>query len=290
MNVNDLFQAIIFALGGAAIWLISRNEPWGRWGFVVGLTAQPFWMYSTWTTLQYGMFFLSIWYTYSYCEGIRSHFDLPGLEQKNDRLLKRIPRCQESTASTSDQLQQLAAIAERLGLSRAAEVLRNELAPAQTGIAPHPEGWIGVDLDGTLAHDDGFVSAEHIGPPVPKMAERVRQLIAQGKDVRIFTARVDGGRVALSMGFAAGTQFDDVARIRRIIQDYTELHFGVRLPVTNRKDFGMRNLFDDRVTQILKNTGERADGMDDLHPMPPVPCATPQSRPIALVPYAAQAT
>lgn len=51
-------------------------------------------------------------------------------------------------------------------------------------------GWIGVDLDGTLAMYDGFKGPEHIGDPVPKMLERVKKWLAEGREVRIFTARV----------------------------------------------------------------------------------------------------
>lgn len=117
-------------------------------------------------------------------------------------------------------------------------------------------GWIGVDLDGTLAEYHGWVSEEHIGQPVPAMAERVRVWLADGRDVRIFTARVDGGEVALSMGNSAGEAFRDVDRIRAIIQDWTFQHFGVRLPVTNRKDYGMVELWDDRCVRVKANTGE----------------------------------
>ena len=116
-------------------------------------------------------------------------------------------------------------------------------------------GWIGVDLDGTLAEYHGWVNEEHIGEPVPAMAERVRQWLAEGVDVRIFTARVDGGTVALSMGNPAGENFREVERIRGIIQDWTEKHFGVRLPVTNQKDYGMVQLWDDRAVRVVENTG-----------------------------------
>lgn len=53
-------------------------------------------------------------------------------------------------------------------------------------------GWIGVDLDGTLAHYDGGVGVDHIGPPVPAMLTRVKQWLAEGRAVKIFTARVHG--------------------------------------------------------------------------------------------------
>ena len=37
------------------------------------------------------------------------------------------------------------------------------------------KGWIGVDLDGTLAHYDKWRGVEHIGKPVPVMLERVKK-------------------------------------------------------------------------------------------------------------------
>jgi hypothetical protein len=126
------------------------------------------------------------------------------------------------------------------------------------------DGWIGVDLDGTLAHYDGWVHETHIGDPIPIMANRVRAWLADGRDVRIFTARADGGDVAVAMGNPAGEAFRDVQRIIGIIQDWTEQHFGVRLPVTNKKDYGMVELWDDRAVQVVPNTGRRADGRDDL--------------------------
>ncbi len=51
-------------------------------------------------------------------------------------------------------------------------------------------GWIGVDLDGTLARYDGWVGVMHVGDPVPAMLDRVQRWLEQGLDVRIFTARV----------------------------------------------------------------------------------------------------
>lgn len=121
-------------------------------------------------------------------------------------------------------------------------------------------GWIGVDLDGTLAEYNGWVDENHIGRPVPAMLARVKKWIAEGRDVRIFTARVDGGAAALSMGNPAGAAFQDVERIRTIIQDWCERHTGKRLPVTNMKDYGMVELWDDRAIQVVMNTGLRADG------------------------------
>ena len=117
------------------------------------------------------------------------------------------------------------------------------------------QGWIAVDLDGTLARYDGWVSEEHIGDPVAPMVARVKQWRSQGKDVRIFTARVDGGEIAISMGDQNGERFRDVQRIRGFIEAWCLKHVGEVLPITNKKDYGMVELWDDRCVQVIPNTG-----------------------------------
>lgn len=124
-----------------------------------------------------------------------------------------------------------------------------------------PGAWVGVDLDGTLARWDGYIDYSHIGEPVALMLDRVKQMLADGIDVRIFTARVDGGEVAIAMGISEGKHYRDVGHITEIIQDWTEKHLGVRLPVTCKKDFGCAAFYDDRAIQIIENTGIRADGL-----------------------------
>lgn len=103
-------------------------------------------------------------------------------------------------------------------------------------------GWIGVDLDGTLAEYGGWQGPEHIGTPVPRMANRVRAWLEAGRDVRIFTARAS------------------VPEQIPPIEAWCMRHFGRALPVTDRKDFGMVELWDDRCVQVIANTGLRADG------------------------------
>lgn len=105
-------------------------------------------------------------------------------------------------------------------------------------------GWIGVDLDGTLARYDGFQGGEHVGEPIPLMLTRVRKWLEEGKEVRIMTARA-----------AEGT---DLSRIP--IENWLKKHVGRVLPITCVKDRYMRELWDDRAIQIIKNTGKRADG------------------------------
>lgn len=140
------------------------------------------------------------------------------------------------------------------------------------------DGWIGVDLDGTLAVWDHWRSMEHIGDPIPLMAARVERWIKQGHDVRIFTARMDGGRVAIAMGDPNGLYYRDRDAVRAPIQAYTKHHFGIALPVTNEKDYGMRVLFDDRAVRVGFNTGEiehAPPAFLEGDALPPCPCGAP---------------
>lgn len=108
------------------------------------------------------------------------------------------------------------------------------------------EPWVGVDLDGTLAQYDGWQGSEHIGPPVPRMVERVRAMIAEGRKVKIFTARVSGPRGDVT----------HVDRSRELIRRWVLEHVGQDLEVTCVKDYGMVLLLDDRAQRIVHNTGE----------------------------------
>jgi hypothetical protein len=117
-------------------------------------------------------------------------------------------------------------------------------------------GWIGVDLDGTLAHYDGWKGIGHIGEPIAPMVARVKRWLADGQSVKIFTARVDGGEVAISMGDANGVAHKDVTLVRLYIEAWCLEHLGLVLPVTNVKDYAMIELWDDRAVQVITNTGE----------------------------------
>ena len=98
--------------------------------------------------------------------------------------------------------------------------------------------WIGVDLDGTLAYYDEWRGVDHIGAPIPVMMERVKAWLDEGKEVRIFTARV---------------QFDGA---RQPILDWLHAHGLPSLEITNIKDSWMHELWDDRVVQVERNTGK----------------------------------
>lgn len=118
-------------------------------------------------------------------------------------------------------------------------------------------GWVGVDLDGTLAYYDGWKGETQIGPPIPEMVARVRRWLEEGREVRIFTARVAGGALNLD-----GSRHD-IANVRACIEAWAEKHIGTRLQVTCVKDFGMVELWDDRCVRVIPNTGRRCCGGQD---------------------------
>lgn len=100
------------------------------------------------------------------------------------------------------------------------------------------KGWIGVDLDGTLAFYDGWMGFEHIGDPIPSMVLRVREWLAQGYEVRIFTARASTPE---------GIQ---------PVKDWLKKHELPDLQVTCSKDFSMVEVWDDRAIQVVANSGQ----------------------------------
>lgn len=121
------------------------------------------------------------------------------------------------------------------------------------------DGWIGVDLDGTLAYYDGWVAVDVIGAPIPAMQKVIMDLLAEGREVKIFTARAARDQECLVTG-----KFWLKDDIIRLIQDWSEKHLGQRLDVTATKDYKMIMLFDDRCVAVERNTG-RLFSWDGLH-------------------------
>lgn len=108
-------------------------------------------------------------------------------------------------------------------------------------------GWIGVDLDGTLAFQSPAIPDGEIGHPIPGMVNRVQLWLMQGKDVRIFTAR------------AADPLPGEINAIRT----WCQMHIGSILPVTCVKDRDCREIWDDIAIQVVRNDGTRVDGRLD---------------------------
>jgi hypothetical protein len=116
---------------------------------------------------------------------------------------------------------------------------------AADGMTQHRnnKGWIGCDLDGTLAHYDHWRGVEHVGAPIWPMVTRVKDWLATGYRVKIFTARVYG---------VTG------AELTAVVGPIVKFLHSVGLPtldITCVKDFHMIELWDDRAVQVIPNTG-----------------------------------
>ncbi len=98
-------------------------------------------------------------------------------------------------------------------------------------------GWIGVDLDQTLAYYDIWISMEHIGEPIPEMLKKVKAKLAEGVEVKIFTARAQ------------------MKQAIPIVKEWCIKHGLGDLDVTNVKDMNCVEIWDDRARQVIANRG-----------------------------------
>lgn len=68
-------QAFIALTGGIAIWLTQqKRQDWKRFACIFGIVGQPFWFYSAYKAEQWGIFVLTLFYTYSWLVGIRNNW------------------------------------------------------------------------------------------------------------------------------------------------------------------------------------------------------------------------
>lgn len=102
------------------------------------------------------------------------------------------------------------------------------------------EPYVAFDLDGTLAefdYDKWQSDKTYIGKPILRMVELVKEYIARGTVVKIFTARADSK--------------ENISVIHKWLIDN-----GLpELEVTNKKDYDMTRLYDDSCVQVFTNQG-----------------------------------
>lgn len=95
---------------------------------------------------------------------------------------------------------------------------------------------IAVDLDGTLAEHCSHKVG--IGAPVPAMMKRVKQWLAMGKKVKIFTAR------------AGNPEQVELIKVWLRENDLPDLE------ITNVKGYDIVEIWDDRAYRVKMNTGQ----------------------------------
>lgn len=111
---------------------------------------------------------------------------------------------------------------------------------------------IAVDFDGTLAiYETGDIDKfgnDHLGKPIPEMVKKVKQFLAAGIPVVIFTARVNPSE--------AGAE--DAAKATEaylLIADWCKKVFGKVLPITHEKSRHFSQMIDDKGVGVVQNTG-----------------------------------
>ena len=110
--------------------------------------------------------------------------------------------------------------------------------------------YIAVDLDRTLAYyKSGFFKTYgplHIGEPIEPMVNRVKQWLAEGKTVKILTARIKPFPYSL---------LPSERKIRKVIREWSKKHIGQELEITCVKCYKMLELWDDKAVSVQANTG-----------------------------------
>jgi hypothetical protein len=117
---------------------------------------------------------------------------------------------------------------------------------------------IAVDLDGTLAFSPGGVG--FIGKPIKGMMDIVRSAIANGDEVRIFTARAHDSR--------------QIPKVRAWLKE----HGLSGLKITNIKTPDIDLFYDDKAMAVHKNKGTVKHAADPM--MPPIAPVIPPSHPL----------
>ena len=110
----------------------------------------------------------------------------------------------------------------------------------------HDSGWEGWDLDGTISvYTKGDYNSFIVGPPIPKTVIILKRHLKEGRNCKIFTARVN-------------TKTETPERLEKVkaaIREWCIKHLGQELELTCEKDYHMYAFYDDRAVQVEANTG-----------------------------------
>ena len=65
----DISQIMILICSCTSIWALASPK-FKKFGFFIGLLGQPFWIYATFMSGQWGMFVASLWFTLNHIRGL----------------------------------------------------------------------------------------------------------------------------------------------------------------------------------------------------------------------------
>lgn len=129
-------------------------------------------------------------------------------------------------------------------------------------MANHEKRIIACDFDKTISTygDDGKKPYDpfETGQPIPAMVKAVKDAIAKGDEVFIFTARVNPGEDTYEESLNATKSYIAIAQ-------WCQKYIGVLLPVTHEKSRRFTDFWDDRAREVLPNLGVFATELLNAH-------------------------
>ena len=149
-----------------------------------------------------------------------------------------------SPVPDADRAARFQAHMQRTRPNRVMGKLGEDLTPELLGKMAAGGAWIACDLDNTLATDNqdpAHFDPHVIGPPIAKNVAKVKKALADGKTVKIFTARV------------AKTGRSTRQAVVQAVQKWCKQHIGQELEVTNAKDPLCTEIWDDRAVKMAAN-------------------------------------
>ena len=72
--INTIGNVGVCVLGLLAIWFLSHKQKWMRWGYIIGLASEPFWVMTVWGKGQPAILFMCAVYAYCYVRGIWNYW------------------------------------------------------------------------------------------------------------------------------------------------------------------------------------------------------------------------
>lgn len=115
------------------------------------------------------------------------------------------------------------------------------------------KGWVGFDLDGTLATYTGWVGFSRIGQPVPEIVSLMVAYASQGYEVRVFTGRVapdpDSNDIPVEDRRDLIRQWLSTCVVPYLPEGYPEIK------ITHEKDKYLYMAYDDRVQGVVPSKG-----------------------------------
>lgn len=114
----------------------------------------------------------------------------------------------------------------------------------------HKQIHIALDFDGTLAYYDKWEGqANKVGPAIPRMVQNVKNWLAKGYKVTIFTARLSHSHEEAESSIKAIKQFLQQNNLPELDITAVKMHY-------------FTHFVDDKAYHVPKNSGV-VEGMDD---------------------------